>query len=76
MEIQDRSKGYEQPKYYKIYRSREVGQSYLTSIGTTLLAMAHAFWLVVDIRPDVVSGMLIRALCGNFHLALTNMKEP
>jgi len=40
-------------KYMQIYRSREVGQSYLTSIGTTLVAMVHALWLIFKIRPDV-----------------------
>ncbi|KAG6784863.1 hypothetical protein POTOM_010573 [Populus tomentosa] len=34
-------------------RSREVGQSYLTSVGTTL-AMSHALWLMIRIRPQVV----------------------
>jgi len=38
-----------------IHRSREVGQSYLTSILTTLLAMAHAFVMVWQEHPDVVS---------------------
>ncbi|XP_059074453.1 uncharacterized protein LOC131060119 isoform X3 [Cryptomeria japonica] len=40
-------------EYMKIYRSREVGQSYLTSVGTTLVAMIHAMWLICQIRPDV-----------------------
>jgi len=38
----------------KIYRSREVGQSYITSIWTTLIAMGHALWLMIKIRPEVV----------------------
>ncbi|XP_050224131.1 UDP-N-acetylglucosamine transferase subunit ALG14-like [Mercurialis annua] len=42
------------PKYMQIYRSREVGQSYITSTGTTLLAIAHALWLMMKIRPEVV----------------------
>lgn len=41
-------------KYFQIYRSREVGQSYATSVVSTLVALAHAMWLVVRIRPDVV----------------------
>ncbi|EEF41187.1 UDP-N-acetylglucosamine transferase subunit ALG14, putative [Ricinus communis] len=41
-------------KFMQIYRSREVGQSYITSIGTTLLAIAHALWLMIKIRPQVV----------------------
>ncbi|XP_077244906.1 uncharacterized protein LOC143884927 [Tasmannia lanceolata] len=40
--------------FMKIYRSREVGQSYLTSVGTTLIAMVHALWLTFKIRPEVI----------------------
>ncbi|KAL3676937.1 hypothetical protein R1sor_026885 [Riccia sorocarpa] len=43
-----------QSRFYRIYRSREVGQSYITSVGTTLLAMAHAFYLAFSIRPDLI----------------------
>ncbi|KNA12980.1 hypothetical protein SOVF_120990 [Spinacia oleracea] len=41
-------------QYMQIYRSREVGQSYLTSVGTTLIAIAHALWLMIKIRPEVI----------------------
>ncbi|KAF2282820.1 hypothetical protein GH714_043111 [Hevea brasiliensis] len=41
-------------KFMQIYRSREVGQSYITSIGTTLIAIAHALWLMIKIRPKVI----------------------
>ncbi|KAJ9153213.1 hypothetical protein P3X46_026678 [Hevea brasiliensis] len=41
-------------KFMQIYRSREVGQSYITSIGTTLIAIAHALWLMIKIRPQVI----------------------
>ncbi|XXG74293.1 hypothetical protein AAC387_Pa07g3054 [Persea americana] len=41
-------------QFMKIYRSREVGQSYLTSVGTTLVAIVHALWLVFKIKPQVV----------------------
>ncbi|XP_031482989.1 UDP-N-acetylglucosamine transferase subunit ALG14 [Nymphaea colorata] len=41
-------------KFMQIYRSREVGQSYVTSVGTTLVAMVHALWLILKIRPTVV----------------------
>ncbi|PKA56337.1 beta-1,4-N-acetylglucosaminyltransferase [Apostasia shenzhenica] len=41
-------------RFAQIYRSREVGQSYLTSIGTTLLATLHALWLMLKIRPQVI----------------------
>ncbi|XP_031257273.1 UDP-N-acetylglucosamine transferase subunit ALG14 isoform X1 [Pistacia vera] len=41
-------------RFIQIYRSREVGQSYITSVWTTLLAIAHALWLMIRIRPQVV----------------------
>ncbi|XP_021891374.1 UDP-N-acetylglucosamine transferase subunit ALG14 homolog isoform X2 [Carica papaya] len=41
-------------QFMQIYRSREVGQSYVTSVWTTLLALAHALWLMIKIRPQVV----------------------
>jgi beta-1,4-N-acetylglucosaminyltransferase len=42
------------PIYY-IPRSREVGQSYWTSIGTTLYSFWFAFWLVgVQVQPDLI----------------------
>nr|DAD47562.1 TPA_asm: hypothetical protein HUJ06_017499 [Nelumbo nucifera] len=44
-------------QFMQIYRSREVGQSYLTSVGTTLLAMAHATWLMIKIRPQVIKEL-------------------
>lgn len=44
----------ETAEFMQIYRSREVGQSYLTSVGTTVIATAHAVWLITKIRPQVV----------------------
>ncbi|KAL2637005.1 hypothetical protein AAZV13_06G031700 [Glycine max] len=44
-------------QFMKIYRSREVGQSYITSIWTTLIAMVHALWLMIKIRPEVILGI-------------------
>ncbi|TXG47838.1 hypothetical protein EZV62_027132 [Acer yangbiense] len=41
-------------QFTQIYRSREVGQSYVTSVWTTLLATTHALWLMIRIRPQVV----------------------
>ncbi|KAJ8531514.1 hypothetical protein K7X08_026948 [Anisodus acutangulus] len=41
-------------EFLQIYRSREVGQSYITSVGTTLVAVAHALWLMIKIRPQVI----------------------
>ncbi|GAB4826821.1 hypothetical protein Ancab_033701 [Ancistrocladus abbreviatus] len=46
--------GVENVQFMQIYRSREVGQSYLTSIGTTLIATAHAVWLILKTRPQVI----------------------
>ncbi|KAI3886464.1 hypothetical protein MKX03_036751 [Papaver bracteatum] len=34
--------------------SREVGQSYLTSIGTTIIALVHALLLMIKIRPQAI----------------------
>jgi hypothetical protein len=44
----------ETAQFMQIYRSREVGQSYLTSVWTTLIATAHALWMMFKIRPQVV----------------------
>ncbi|XP_019057433.1 PREDICTED: UDP-N-acetylglucosamine transferase subunit ALG14 homolog [Tarenaya hassleriana] len=41
-------------QFMQIYRSREVGQSYVTSVWTTLVAIVHALWLMIRIRPEVV----------------------
>ncbi|XP_019151749.1 PREDICTED: UDP-N-acetylglucosamine transferase subunit ALG14 homolog isoform X5 [Ipomoea nil] len=41
-------------QFMQIYRSREVGQSYITSIATTLIAIAHGLWLMIKIRPEVI----------------------
>ncbi|KAJ8441023.1 hypothetical protein Cgig2_021387 [Carnegiea gigantea] len=46
--------GKDKAEYMQIYRSREVGQSYITSVGTTLVAIAHALWLMIKIRPQVI----------------------
>ncbi|GAV71631.1 Alg14 domain-containing protein [Cephalotus follicularis] len=41
-------------EFMQIYRSREVGQSYITSVLTTLMATADALWIMIRIRPQVV----------------------
>ncbi|EXB45757.1 hypothetical protein L484_003841 [Morus notabilis] len=41
-------------QFMQIYRSREVGQSYITSVWTTLVAMAHSLWLMIRVRPEVI----------------------
>lgn len=38
----------------QIPRSREVGQSYLTSVATTLYSLAFAFRIVLRERPELV----------------------
>ncbi|XP_021719596.1 UDP-N-acetylglucosamine transferase subunit ALG14-like isoform X1 [Chenopodium quinoa] len=50
----DNENGMNAAQYMQIYRSREVGQSYITSVGTTLIAIAHALWLMIKIRPQVI----------------------
>jgi beta-1,4-N-acetylglucosaminyltransferase len=40
--------------YYSIPRSREVGQSYFTSIFTTLYSIVHAFQIIYLIRPQLI----------------------
>ncbi len=44
-----------------IPRSREVGQSYMTSVGTTLYSLLFAAWTVLKHKPQLVSGL--RAHC-------------
>ncbi|EEC75508.1 uncharacterized protein [Oryza sativa Japonica Group] len=50
----DKEEGVENAQFVQIYRSREVGQSYITSIATTLLATSHAIWIIIRIRPQVI----------------------
>lgn len=64
---------------HKIPRAREVGQSYFTSVFTTVYAFLHSIFLVWKIQPDVIlcngpgtcipicfSGWLLRVL--NFYV--------
>ncbi len=39
---------------FTIPRAREVGQSYFTSIVTTLYALVHSLWLVMAKRPELI----------------------
>ena len=39
---------------HRIYRSRNVGQSYLTSIFTTLIAIFYSIPMMIKIKPDVL----------------------
>ncbi|KAL5577695.1 hypothetical protein UlMin_019394 [Ulmus minor] len=49
----------ETSQFMQIYQSREVGQSYVTSLWTTKVAMANALWLMIRIRPEVVLGLCV-----------------
>ncbi|MCL7043807.1 hypothetical protein MKW94_029910, partial [Papaver nudicaule] len=53
----------ETTQFMQIYRSREVGQSYLTSIGTTLIALAHALLLMIKVRPQVRLCIIKSCVC-------------
>ncbi|CAK9220422.1 unnamed protein product [Sphagnum jensenii] len=68
----------QKPKFYQVYRSREVGQSYFTSVVTTLLAMMHALWLVAHIRPDVIlcngPGTCLPICMAGFLLKVVGVK--
>ena len=53
-ETEDKMEETSHSQFMQIYRSREVGQSYITSVLTTMIAMVHALWLMLRIRPQVV----------------------
>lgn len=55
----------------QIYRSREVGQSYVTSVGTTIFAIAHALLLMMRIKPQVVFSLPSPILI-DYHYSLIN----
>ena len=40
----------ESAQFMQIYRSREVGQSYITSVRTTIIAIAHVIWIMTKIK--------------------------
>ncbi|GBG75681.1 hypothetical protein CBR_g20308 [Chara braunii] len=64
--------------FLKVYRSREVGQSYFTSVGSTLLACAHAAYLVFRVRPDVIvcngPGTCLPVCVAGFLLKVTGLR--
>jgi len=51
---EEERKNLENCKFLTIPRSREVGQSYLTSIWTTLYATFHGVWIVYKHRPQLL----------------------
>ena len=42
-------------EFLSLYRSRQVGQSYFSSIFTTLFAFLHSLLLIIKTRPNLVS---------------------
>ncbi|KAJ0088655.1 hypothetical protein Patl1_32017 [Pistacia atlantica] len=56
-------------QFMQIYRSREVGQSYITSVWTTLLAIAHALWLMIRIRPQGIKAEVMVLRVPHFTLS-------
>ena len=59
-------------RVHKVFRSREVKQSYFTSVATTLWAIAHAFVIVAKVRPDLIvtngPGTAVPLCWANFVL--------
>jgi hypothetical protein len=54
--------------YKRIPRSREVGQSYFTSILTTLRSQLYCIPLMLRLRPDLVrTSQAKTADCYKFH---------
>ncbi len=41
-------------KFLKIFRSRNVGQSFFSSIFTTLFALFHSVYLILKTRPNMI----------------------
>lgn len=39
---------------WEVYRSRKVGQGYLSSVFTTLFSFLPAFWVIFRTRPDII----------------------
>lgn len=46
-------------QFLKIYRSRNVGQSYITSVFTTILSLIHSFYILITTRPNLVNYLMI-----------------
>ncbi|KAK9938875.1 hypothetical protein M0R45_015590 [Rubus argutus] len=53
-ETEDKMEETSRSQFMQIYRSREVGQSYITSVLTTIIAVVHALLLMLRIRPQVI----------------------
>ncbi|GAQ79489.1 beta-1,4-N-acetylglucosaminyltransferase [Klebsormidium nitens] len=65
--------------YRSIPRSREVGQSYLTSVWTTLVALWAAVALVFRIRPELIlcngPGTCLPICVGGFLLKVFGLRD-
>jgi hypothetical protein len=54
--------------HFAIPRSREVGQSYVTSVWSTLRALAHSVHVVWQYKPELVSERFSTSACWRFHM--------
>ena len=54
--MEEEKKNAHKCRYVNIYRSREVGQSYASSVPTTLLSIAQSILVVYRHKPDIVSS--------------------
>lgn len=57
----------------KVKRAREVKQSYVTSVWTTLVALLHSLIIVIECRPDLVvtngPGTAVPLVIANWFMA-------
>lgn len=64
---------------YRIPRSREVGQSYITSIFTTIRSFIHSIYVAARVRPDLVlcngPGTCLPIVVVVFLLRILGMAE-
>lgn len=64
---------------HRIIRSREVGQSWLSTIGTTLLASIQSFMLILRIKPNLIlsngPGTCIPICLAGFTLRVLRIKD-
>lgn len=65
---------------HRIYRSREVGQNYFTSIFTTLWSIFHSFTIVAKIQPDLLlcngPGTCVPICLSSFLLRCLGVCDP
>mmetsp|Transcript_15111 Transcript_15111/g.19925 ORF Transcript_15111/g.19925 Transcript_15111/m.19925 type:complete len:224 (-) Transcript_15111:283-954(-) len=63
-------------QFVYIPRSREVGQSWITSVWTTIVATLSAFWVVLKNRPDLLlcngpgTCIPVAAACMFFNICI------